>query len=528
MGNMRWKKIFGNRNKRYRVDITEKDIDKILSGDSPKLRISFDLESNIKIIQEIYINCSDFILHKFSIGSHRAIIAYMDGLADVEKINDQILSKLIGAAQEINKADFPSFIEGTIPISDIKKIKNTRDIVEELSIGKPVLLINVIETGFSFSLQKWEKRSIEEPKAEVIIQGPREGFIETLRVNTSLIRRKIRSPKLKIKTLTIGKYTGTNVAIAYIDGLADDGLVKEVEDRLRHIETDGILATGYIEEFIEDQPFSPFPTVLHTERPDTVCANLLEGRLAILVDGTPISTIVPITLFSLLQSEEDYYERFYISSAVRWLRYTFLIIGLLLPSLYVAVLTFHQEMVPTTLFLSMAMSRETVPFPAIVEALIMEITFEALREASLRLPKQLGGAVGIVGAIVIGDAAVTAGIVSAPMVIVVAITGIASYSIPRYNLAIAIRILRFPIILLAGPLGLLGIMLGLILIIVHLSALRSFGVPYLSPLAPMKGGEMKDVLIRAPWWSLNKRPHLTGEFNQNKQSKNQKPSPERG
>jgi hypothetical protein len=250
--------------------------------------------------------------------------------------------------------------------------------------------------------------------------------------------------------------------------------------------------------------------------------------VVILVDGTPFVLIMPTSFFSLLQSSEDYYHRFMISTLIRWLRYGFLFIALLLPSVYVALLTFHQEMVPTSLLLTFAQSREEIPFPALVEALMMEITFEALREAGIRLPKQVGSAVSIVGALVIGQAAVSAGLVSAPMVMVVAITGIASFSIPRYNLGITIRMLRFPIIFLAGTFGLLGIILGILVIITHLCSVRSFGVPYMSPMGPMQASEMKDVMFRAPWWSLRTRPHLTGDFNPNRQPAGQKPDPAKG
>jgi spore germination protein KA len=288
------------------------------------------------------------------------------------------------------------------------------------------------------------------------------------------------------------------------------------------------LESGYIEELIEDNSYSPFPQLVNTERPDVAAANLLEGRVVILVDGTPFVLIAPISFFSLLQSPEDYYQRYMISSIIRILRFVFMVLSLLLPSLYVAVLTYHQEMVPTALLISVASSRESVPFPALVEALMMEVTFEALREAGVRLPKQVGAAVSIVGALVIGQAAVQAGLVSAPMVIVVAITGVSSFMVPHYTQGIALRMLRFPIILLAGTLGLLGVMLGVITIVVHLCTLRSFGIPYLTPIAPVKGRELKDALIRAPWWKMDTRPHLTGEFNSYRQSPSQKPNSSKG
>lgn len=489
--------------------------------------LSNNLTENESKFRLIYNNCMDVVFRTFSIGGKRALLIYIEGLTNIEEVEKSVLSPLAKVQEEENRNIF-SIIQERITVPNIKKIGNYGDCIDEISSGNPVLLVDMIEKGIALSLSKWEKRSIEEPTAEVVVRGPREGFVETLQVNTSLIRRKIRSPLLKLEMMEIGRYSKTKIAIMYIEDLIDQSLLEEVRNRLSRIRIDGILESGMIEEFINDHPYSPFPQVLTTERPDVLTASLLEGRLALLIDGTPVTIIVPTTLFSLLQSGEDYYETFPIGSAIRWLRYFFLLISLLLPSLYVAVITYHQEMVPNTLLISMAASREQIPFPALVEALIMEITFEALREAGLRLPKQVGSAVSIVGAIVIGEAAVNAGIVSAPMVIVVAVTGIASFTIPRYPTAIAFRILRFPIILLAGTLGLLGIMLGIILIIVHLSTLRSFGVPYLSPIAPAKFSEMKDVLWRAPWWKLDTRPHLTGEYNKFRQSPRQMPDPNKG
>ena len=490
--------------------------------------LSRNINENIKFLQSIYSDCSDVTFRHFTIfGKTRALLIYIDGLSNIEEIDKSVLSPLMELTDK-HFLTLNELLERKLPVSSIKKISTVTEVIEQISSGNPVILIDHQATGFSVGLAKWEKRSVEEPMAESVVRGPRDGFTETLTVNTSLLRRKIKSPGLKMKSIKIGRQSKTKVNIAYIENLADPTLIEEVMNRLERIDIDAVLESGYIEEYIEDYPFSPFPQVLNTERPDVVIANLLEGRVAILVDGTPFAMIVPITLYSLLQSAEDYYQRFMIGTLIRWLRYGFLLIALLLPSVYVAILTFHQEMVPTTLLLSIAKSREEIPFPALIEVLLMEITFEALREAGIRLPKQVGAAVSIVGALVIGQAAVSAGLVSAPMVMVVAVTGIASFTIPRYTSAIAIRMLRFPIILLAGTLGLLGIMLGIIAIIVHLSTIRSFGVPYLSPLGPLKKNELKDVLIRAPWWAMKSRPRLTGEYNKYRQPPGQKPDPDKG
>lgn len=487
-----------------------------------------NFSENEAFFREIYANCSDVVFRSFLLfGNKQALIIFIDGLTDIDGIEKYVLSPFVQENRNETQI-IDDFIEQKLPVSKVKRVHLLSECIESISEGNPILLFEGERDGFSLGLAKWEKRGIEEPAAESGIRGPREGFTESLQVSTSQLRRIIKSPALKLQTMKIGTYTKTTVALAYIEGLADKTLIEELTNRLQRIEIDGILESEYIEEFIEDNPYSPFPQILSTERPDIVCSNLLEGRAAILVDGSPFSLVAPISFFSLLQSQEDYYQRFLISTFIRWLRYIFFGMSLLLPSLYVAVTTFHQEMVPTALLLSIAASRESVPFPAIVEVLIMEITFEALREAGVRLPKQVGAAVSIVGALVIGQAAVQAGLVSAPMVIIVAITGIASFMIPRYIAGIAIRIIRFPIIFLAGTLGLLGIVMGILAIAIHLCSLRSLGEPYLAPIAPLKARELKDVLWRTPLWKMNTRPHLTGEVNLYREAPGLKPGPDKG
>ena len=511
---------FGKKRLKWNVEQNNQGIDPEIQKQGS---LSICLTENIERLQSIYKDCSDIIFRYFLIGNKtNAVLIYLDGMSNIEEIDQHVLLPLMG--QETD-SDVQSILKKKLTISGVNEVRSYNAVVKEVSSGNPVVLIDQQPAGFSTGLSKWEKRSIQEPTAESVVRGPRDGFIEGISTNIVLIRRKIKSPNLKMKTIQVGRYSQTEVAIMFIEGLADQTLIEEVQNRLNRIDIDGVLESGYIEEFIKDHPYSPFPQILNTERPDVTAASLLEGNVVILTDGTPFVLIAPTTFYSLLQSPEDYYEGFLSGTLIRWLRYFFLLIALLLPSVYVAILTYHQEMIPTSLLISVAKSREQIPFPALVEALLMEMTFEALREAGIRLPKNIGSAISIVGALVIGQAAVSAGLVSAPMVIVVAITGIASFLIPRYSASIALRMLRFPIMFLAGTLGLVGIMLGLLTIIIHMCTIRSFGVPYLQPMAPMKKSEMKDVLIRAPWWALKKRPHWTGEYNQTRQSSSQKPSP---
>ncbi|CAM4426511.1 MAG: spore germination protein [Paenibacillus macerans] len=498
------------------------------SRNSQPQRLYPGLRQNEDQLRSLYDNCADVIYRSFLIGGKtQALVMYIDGLADSEGIERFVIAPLMLAEADDNK-DLRQLIDRKISASQVKEFTTFEKGVELLVNGNAILLCDNQDAGIGLGLTKWEKRSIEEPSAEVGIRGPRQGFTESLRTNTSQLRRIIKTPLLKMEETKIGEYTQTNIILAYIEGLADETLIKEVRTRLRRIEIDGVLESGYIEEMIEDQPYSPFPQLLSTERPDVVCSSLLEGKVAILTEGTPFTLIAPTTFFSLIQSQEDYYQRYLISTVIRWLRYAFIVISLVLPSVYVAVLTFHQEMVPGALLISMASSREQVPFPALIEALLMEITFEALREAGVRLPKQVGAAVSIVGALVIGQAAVQAGLVSAPMVIVVAITGISSFMVPRYIAGISVRMLRFPLIFLAGSLGLVGVVMGIIAVVLHMLSLRSFGVPYLSEVAAPHPNEWKDVLVRAPRWKMNTRPRFTGKYDKYRQSSGQRPGPIRG
>lgn len=466
------------------------------------------LQENVHVLKRLFSDCSDFVIREFNMkNSVPAVAVFVDGLIDTREVNQALEALMI---LESGDGDVDVIQKTLLPVSQISKVKDYKEFLQAVLSGDTGIVVDGNTQALTMGMRGPEKRSVDEPEGEAVVRGPREGFIENIRTNTSLLRRKLKTPRLKMKSLVIGRETNTNVVLAYLEGIADPQLVEEVTRRISAIETDGILESGYIEELIQDNIYSPFPQVQYTERPDTVAGALLEGRVAIMVDGTPMVLIVPTTFWIMLQANEDYYERFLPATLIRWLRYLFLLISLLTPAAYVAITTFHQQMLPTTLLLSIAAARESIPFPAIVEALIMEISFEALREAGVRLPKTVGQAVSILGALVVGQAAVEAGIVSAPMVIVVSITGIASFTIPHFNASIALRMLRFPLMIAASILGIYGILVGIVLIMGHLANLRSMGVPYLSPIAPMSVGDLKDVLIRAPWPFMRKRPSFLG------------------
>ena len=431
-----------------------------------------NLEQNIQFFKKEFENASDIVFRRLNTNTTNACIIFVDGLIDSNRIELHALQQLIdNSTQEELSTDYLE--KQIISVNSVTEVTKLEDTTKEILNGYTVLLVDQLDKAIVLEAIGGTFRSISEPDSESVIRGPREGFTEYLRVNTALIRRKLHSKNLKIVSKTVGTETDTGLAIAYLDNLAPPNLVEEVINRIEKINIDGVLESGYIEELIEDSPFSFFPQVQNTERPDAVVANLLEGRVAIFVDGTPFVLILPVTFWQFLQASEDYYQRFHISIALRILRVILIFLALLMPAFYVAVASFHQDMIPTTLLFSIAASREAIPFPVFIEALIMEFSFEALREAGIRLPKVIGQAVSILGALVIGTAAVEAGIVSAPMVIVVSLTGIASFTIPRFNMAISIRLLRFPLMVLAGMFGMFGIVLGSIVILTHLCKLRS-------------------------------------------------------
>ncbi|MDV3429294.1 MAG: spore germination protein, partial [Bacillota bacterium] len=334
---------------------------------------------------------------------------------------------------------------------------------------------------------------------------------------------RIKSPDLIFKTLKIGSRTKTSVCIVYIKGIVNPKLIDEIYKRLNRINTDAILESGYIEQFIEDAPYSIFPTVGNTEKPDTSAAKILEGRACILVDGTPFALTVPLLFIEGFQSAEDYYSRPYFASLLRILRFTCFFISTLAPATYVMLTTFHQELIPTTLLFTMAAGREGVPFPAVLEAGLMVITFEILREAGVRLPRPVGQAVSIVGALVIGEAAVTAGLVGGLLVIVVALTAVSSFVLPAFTDVEGI--LRMFFLILAGSLGIFGVGLGILFILAHVVSLRSFGTPYFAPLAPLTVKDLKDTFIRVPIWKMSTRPRTIGWYDMKRQNDNLKPEP---
>jgi spore germination protein KA len=502
-------------------------------------KIHKELDRNVQVFKKMFYRTTDVVFRNFVINwngeNRKGIIIYIDGLVNSEAINRDILERIVMIDRKHNQKlkDTESFsgvkwmsllIEQVLSANNLNTCMTITDLKDGILSAQAIILIDGIEAGIVAGVEGFETRGINEPESSVVIRGPREGFTENLRTNTSLIRRKIKSHHLKTESMIIGRKTQTKICLMYLDNVINHKILEEIKIRLNRIDIDAILESCYIEELIEDNPYSPFPSINTTERSDDAAAAILEGRIIIVVDNTPFVLNAPMVFEDILHSSEDYYNRYIGGTIIRVLRFVALFISLFLPSLYIAVVTFHPEMLPTTLLISVAAAREGVPFPAIVEAILMEITFEVLKEAGARMPKAIGSTVSIVGGLILGEAAVSAGLVSQPMVIIVAGTAIASFSIPGYGIHSSLRFLRFPFMFLAGFVGLYGIVLGFMVLLFHLCSLRSFGVPYMAPFAPLIKEGLKDSLIRAPWWSLKYRPQII-TWRRQRRNRTPKPSP---
>lgn len=482
------------------------------------------LQENIQSISTMTNNSIDIIIRQFSIGDSprvQAAVVYVDGLTNADALQDFLLETYMVDFNEIGHEKQNKLTNQTInylketllPIAGVKEITLFEQLFNDIFSGKSIFFIDGFNVALSVSFAKWEERGVTETKTETVIRGPQEGFSENIRINTALVRRRIKNPNLWIEEKTVGTQTKTKIELMYMKGIVNEKVLQEVRERIDQVNVDSILESGELEQCIEDAPFSPFPTIYHSERPDAITGGLLEGRVAIFVDGTPFVLLVPALFVQFFQTPEDYYQRADIATFIRLLRFISFFIALLVPSFYVALLTFHQEMIPPQLIISLAAQREGVPFPAFFEALFMEVAFEILRESGLRMPKATGQAVSVVGALIIGTAAVEAGFISSAMVIVVSLTAIASFVFPLYSVGIAARMLRFAFIFLAAFLGLYGIFIGIMLLVLHLCTLRSFGIPYMSPLGPFIASDQKDAMITFPKWGLFTRPRLISQKN---------------
>ncbi len=481
-----------------------------------------DIESNIKILKQQFhlpIN-KDLIIREFGIGNkQRGLIAYLDGMADKAIINDYILRPLFDEIDHKTSDErILNSLEDIILTNDTKNLRKVSTTVTEILKGNTALYVDGLDHFITCETIGYDKRGIEAPKTEGIVKGPQEGFSENLRTNISLIRRIIRNKDLITEFHEVGEKSNTTCAVVYLDGVVNPAVVQEVQRRLKNIKTDFLISSGMLEQLIEDNPYSIIPTILSTERPDRTASHLIEGRVAIIVDGSPFSMIVPVTMHALMHSPEDAALKWQYSTGLRFIRFMAVLAATMLPGLYIALTTFHREMIPTDLLIAIAKAKENVPFPTLVEILLMELGFELIREAGLRVPGIVGNTLGIIGALILGEAAVSANIVSPILIIIVAVTGLSNFAIPNYSLAFGVRLSRFYFIAAGALLGFYGISLAITAYVLMLVNLKSFGIPFVSIISPKTKGS-RDIIIKWPIWMQESRPDYLNTPDRRRQPK---------
>ncbi|HPP36757.1 MAG TPA: spore germination protein [Clostridiales bacterium] len=456
---------------------------------------------------------SDIIFRKLHINGRKDIpvtMAFIDGVVDTKAVDDDILKPLIQEdilSQCGSTSEVIDRIEHGVVYHASAKIRRTLpECVDDIIEGSVALIFDDDKTAVTFDIRGFHERSISEPTGENVIKGAKDSFVENLRTNTALVRMKVKNARLVIEEKRIGKQTATKIAVVYIKSLTNAPIVEELKKRLDRVDTEAVLTTGVIEEAIIDRKTSPFPQVITTERPDKFCSTIVEGRVGIIIDGMPVSIVVPGTFGALLQAPEDYSQNFIVSSIIRFMRYALMLVTLFLPGFYISVSSFHIEMIPTDLALAITASKEGVPFLTFIEVIFMLLAFEVLVEAGLRLPKTIGQAVSVVGAVVVGQAAVDARLVSPAVVVIIAITAISSFTMPNQDFSNALRLWRFIFAIFSSIIGLYGLSIGAIILLHHLSSIEVLGVPYLSPFVGGDGKNLQDAVFRFPFSMQKKRP----------------------
>lgn len=482
------------------------------------VELSSDLDSNIKQIEMLFSDCGDIVKREVSIDAERNFRiygVYTDGLINRDILENYLLSRvfdyknLSGEIDEDTCSPTKIVMQHFSATFDVKEVDKMDDMVKAVLSGDSAIFVEGSSKGLVIATRSWPARGVSEPATENVVRGPREGFTETIRFNTVLVRRRIRDTKLKFKMISYGTRSRTDVAIVYIEDIVEPELVKEVETRLDKYVIDAILDSGYIEQLIEDSWKSPFPQTQATERPDKFAASLLEGKVGILVDTSPFGIIVPATLNAFYQASEDYYQRWQIMSFTRILRYIVSLFSFALPGLYIAILNFQPAILPTPFAISIAASREGITFSTVTEIIVLELIFELFREAGIRAPGAIGHVIALVGGLVIGQAAVDANIISPMIIIIIACTAICTFAIPDYSLASAFRLVRYLFIVLSAIFGVYGFLIAMLLVLAHLSSLESFNIPYLAPynISDQNGArDLKDTILRFPTFMQTTRP----------------------
>ena len=481
------------------------------SSPGESLPIPTDEAQFQKTLDETWSDCWDFQTRVLEGPNQvRIVIAWLKVMVDTKLLIEGIIRPLQNVLSDSLSGPTisPSDVRRALTLPCEKALTSMSDVQDAIANGLTVVYVKGSSQALCVDVKHVEGRQVDVSEGEPTIQGPQAAFVEQLDINVGQVRRIIRDPRLKVRAARFGSVSRTQLATLYIEGISKNSYIEELNRRLKNVDVDLVVDSEIIVELIRDSAWSPFPVVEKTERPDKVASALTQGRIVIMVDGTPEALIAPTVFAGLLTSAEDYYGSYILSPLLRIMRHLLFWAALTLPSLYISLLTYNQDLVPTPLLINLEAQHEGIPFPTVLEALIMQFSFEALREAGVRLPRAVGQSVSIVGALVIGEAAVTAGLVSPGMVIVVSATGVASFTIPDYTLVNAVRVLQLGFFFSAATLGLYGMVVFGIVLVLHMVSLRSLGVPYMSPIAPLDAGSLGDVFIRAPYSMMHNRPKI--------------------
>ncbi len=528
------------------------NLDNNTTKDVEPKKIFTEIDKNLDFLKYKYnaLICNDVIIREFSLLAqnieYKAFVMYIDGMVDSPVINEFILSPLMmrnranifddkqkkfvseekidnvtlknfKKSKEKNLVDF--IYNSLIPQNSVDKVTDFSDVYSAINMGNCMLFVDSLDTAFNLDVKGFKQRNIDSPSNEVVVRGSQEAFVENIRTNTSMIRRLVNNENLVMETLTVGQITKTQVSIGYIKSLANEDLVAEVRYRINNLSVDYLISSGQLEQLIQDSPESLFPQMVATERPDKVSNFLLEGRVIIIVNGSPYVLVAPGVFVDFITSPEDLNLKYQFSNMQKLIRLLAIFLSLLLPGMYIAIINYHQELIPTELLFTIAAARESVPFPTFVEILLMEISFELIREAGLRVPTPLGSTIGIVGALILGEAAVSASLVSPVLIIIIAITGICSFSIPDFSLNFTFRIYRFIYIILGYVAGFLGISVVLFIQLVIMCKLKSFGSPYINPYILNKNKRSISSYFIPPIWKRERTSvflHAQKKFSQKK------------
>ena len=528
------------------------NLDNNTTKDVEPQKIFTEIDKNLDFLKYKYnaLICNDVIIREFSLLAqnieYKAFVMYIDGMVDSPVINEFILSPLMmrnranifddkqkkfvseekidnvtlknfKKSKEKNLVDF--IYNSLIPQNSVDKVTDFSDVYSAINMGNCMLFVDSLDTAFNLDVKGFKQRNIDSPRNEVVVRGSQEAFVENIRTNTSMIRRLVNNENLVMETLTVGQITKTQVSIGYIKSLANEDLVAEVRYRINNLSVDYLISSGQLEQLIQDSPESLFPQMVATERPDKVSNFLLEGRVVIVINGSQYVLVAPGVFVDFITSPEDLNLKYQFSNMQKLIRLLAIFLSLLLPGMYIAITNYHQELIPTELLFTIAAARESVPFPTFVEILLMEISFELIREAGLRVPTPLGSTIGIVGALILGEAAVSASLVSPVLIIIIAITGICSFSIPDFSLNFTFRIYRFIYIILGYVAGFLGISVVLFIQLVIMCKLKSFGSPYINPYILNKNKRSISSYFIPPIWKRERTSvflHAQKKFSQKK------------